>query len=101
MRPFADPLWFYIHISLQLSGYLLGVAGFGIGLKLWQVAPPGTDYTVHGNLGCAVFSVATAQVNFLPVRCCQGCGGVRWIYRLKSLEPKAPAPGTHTCQVSG
>lgn len=62
VRPFADPLWFYIHIFLQLSGYLLGVAGFGIGLKLWTVAPPGTDYTVHGNLGCAVFAVATAQI---------------------------------------
>lgn len=62
VRPFADPLWFYIHISLQLSGYLLGVAGFGIGLKLWYIAPPGWAYTVHGNLGCAVFAFATAQI---------------------------------------
>ena len=68
VRPFAKPLWFYIHIFLQLSGYLLGATGFAIGLMLWNFAPPGADFTVHGTLGCAIFALATAQVAFLPYR---------------------------------
>ena len=75
VRLFANPLWFYIHIFLQLSGYLLGAAGFAIGLMLWNFAPPSAEFTVHGTLGCAIFALATAQVAFLPYR--QWWRGVR------------------------
>ncbi|KAG5524541.1 hypothetical protein RHGRI_031262 [Rhododendron griersonianum] len=32
--PRADPLWFYTHVSLQLSGYFLGMSGGATGLVL-------------------------------------------------------------------
>eukprot|EP00270_Netrium_digitus_P004979 TRINITY_DN16488_c0_g1_i2.p1 TRINITY_DN16488_c0_g1~~TRINITY_DN16488_c0_g1_i2.p1 ORF type:complete len:390 (+),score=40.92 TRINITY_DN16488_c0_g1_i2:129-1298(+) len=31
VRPFLDPIWFYVHIATQLSAYLLGTAAFGLG----------------------------------------------------------------------
>jgi hypothetical protein len=63
LRPFAwaDPLWFYLHIICQLTGYALGVVGWGLGLKLQKYATPIKYY--HRNLGIAIFVFATLQVN--------------------------------------
>ncbi|KAL9670111.1 hypothetical protein QQ045_007662 [Rhodiola kirilowii] len=30
----ADPAWFYLHIACQTSAYIIGVDGWGTGLKL-------------------------------------------------------------------
>lgn len=68
LRPFAwaDPLWFYLHIICQLTGYALGVVGWGLGLKLQKYATPIKYY--HRNLGIAIFVFATLQVLAVVLR---------------------------------
>lgn len=63
----ADPAWFYLHIACQCSGYILGVAGWGLGLKLGSESA-GITYQPHRNLGIAIFSLATLQVFALLLR---------------------------------
>ncbi|KAK4845813.1 hypothetical protein QYF36_009381 [Acer negundo] len=69
LRPFEgmDPAWFYLHISCQLSAYIIGVAGWGTGLKLGSESK-GITYTTHRNLGIALFSLCTLQVFALFLR---------------------------------
>lgn len=65
--PAADPAWFYIHGSLQVSAYAIGVAGWGTGMKLGSESK-GIKYSGHRNIGIALFCLATLQVklvNFL------------------------------------
>lgn len=67
LRPFAfaDPVWLYIHITFQITGYILGVVGWGMGLQLQKYANP-IQYR-HRNLGVAIFTLATLQVHsFVP-----------------------------------
>ncbi|VAI08830.1 unnamed protein product [Triticum turgidum subsp. durum] len=63
----ADPAWFYLHITCQISGYVLGVAGWGLGLKLGSESK-GLTYTTHRNIGIAIFCLATLQVFALFLR---------------------------------
>ncbi|XP_059660050.1 cytochrome b561 and DOMON domain-containing protein At3g25290-like [Cornus florida] len=63
----ADPLWFYLHVFCQFSGYVIGVAGWGTGLKLGSESK-GVQYTGHRNIGIALFSLATIQVFALLLR---------------------------------
>ncbi|XP_051183312.1 cytochrome b561 and DOMON domain-containing protein At5g47530-like [Lolium perenne] len=63
----ADPAWFYLHITCQISGYALGVGGWGLGLKLGSESA-GLTYNPHRNIGIAIFSLATAQVFALFMR---------------------------------
>ncbi|RCV46118.1 hypothetical protein SETIT_9G506700v2 [Setaria italica] len=63
----ADPAWFYLHIACQCSGYILGVAGWGLGLKLGSESV-GVTYHPHRNIGIAIFSLATLQVFALLLR---------------------------------
>ncbi|KAL6645025.1 hypothetical protein ACP70R_016633 [Stipagrostis hirtigluma subsp. patula] len=63
----ADPAWFYLHIACQCSGYILGVAGWGLGLKLGSESK-GTTYQPHRSIGIAIFCLATLQVFALLVR---------------------------------
>ncbi|AED94011.1 unnamed protein product [Arabidopsis thaliana] len=67
MKVFADPTWFYLHIAFQVSGYVIGVAGWATGIKLGNDSP-GTSYSTHRNLGIALFTFATLQVFALLVR---------------------------------
>lgn len=62
-----DPAWFYLHVSCQLIGYALGVAGWGIGLNLGSKSK-GVQYTTHRNLGISLFSLATLQITALFLR---------------------------------
>ncbi|XVF29286.1 hypothetical protein REPUB_Repub15cG0107800 [Reevesia pubescens] len=57
----ADPAWFYLHVFCQTSGYAIGVAGWGTGLKLGSESA-GITYSGHRNIGIAVFVLATMQV---------------------------------------
>ncbi|XP_072977275.1 cytochrome b561 and DOMON domain-containing protein At5g47530-like [Typha angustifolia] len=57
----ADPVWFYLHIACQCSGYILGVAGWGLGLKLGSESK-GITYHTHRNIGIVLFLLATLQV---------------------------------------
>jgi len=63
----ADPAWFYLHITCQMSGYALGVAGWGLGLKLGSESV-GLIYHPHRNIGIAIFCLATLQVFALFLR---------------------------------
>ncbi|GJN30569.1 hypothetical protein PR202_gb18882 [Eleusine coracana subsp. coracana] len=63
----ADPAWFYLHIACQCSGYILGVAGWGLGLKLGSESV-GITYKPHRNIGIAMFCLATLQVFALLLR---------------------------------
>ncbi|KAL9241169.1 hypothetical protein vseg_015311 [Gypsophila vaccaria] len=63
----ADPAWFYMHITCQCSAYILGVAGWGMGLKLGSQSV-GIVYNPHRNIGIALFCLATLQVFALFLR---------------------------------
>ncbi|CAI9770672.1 unnamed protein product [Fraxinus pennsylvanica] len=65
--PSTDPLWFYLHVSCQISAYAIGVAGWGTGLKLGSQSK-GVQYSVHRNIGIALFSLATVQIFALLLR---------------------------------
>lgn len=65
LRPICganNPLWFYVHVSCQCTGYILGVAGWGLGMKL-QSYNKGAIFYKHRNLGIAIFAFATFQVS--------------------------------------
>ncbi|MQM11495.1 hypothetical protein Taro_044405 [Colocasia esculenta] len=57
----ADPAWFYLHVSCQLTGYAVGVAGWGTGLYLGNKSK-GFHHTTHRSIGIALFCLATLQV---------------------------------------
>lgn len=63
----ADPAWFYLHVACQCSAYIIGVAGWGIGLKLGSDSK-GITYHSHRNIGIALFCLATLQVFALLLR---------------------------------
>ncbi|KAM0044506.1 putative cytochrome b561 and DOMON domain-containing protein [Helianthus debilis subsp. tardiflorus] len=65
--PAADPAWFYLHGSLQVSAYGIGVAGWVTGLKLGSESK-GVEYTTHRNIGITLFCLATLQVLALFLR---------------------------------
>ncbi|KAL8026889.1 hypothetical protein ABFX02_14G059100 [Erythranthe guttata] len=65
--PSADPAWFYLHVSCQVSAYAIGVAGWATGLKLGSESK-GVTYSYHRNIGIALFVLSTLQVLALLLR---------------------------------
>ncbi|PKA53610.1 Auxin-induced in root cultures protein 12 [Apostasia shenzhenica] len=63
----ADPAWFYLHVGCQCSAYIVGVAGWGIGIKLGNDSK-GITYNSHRNIGIALFILGTLQVFALFLR---------------------------------
>ncbi|CAA0812529.1 Cytochrome b561 and DOMON domain-containing protein [Striga hermonthica] len=63
----ANPAWFYLHVTCQASAYIVGVAGWGTGLKLGRDSP-GVKHTVHRNIGIAIFALATLQASAILFR---------------------------------
>ncbi|KAL2245879.1 cytochrome b561 and DOMON domain-containing protein At5g47530-like [Sesamum indicum] len=63
----ANPAWFYLHITCQSSAYIMGVVGWGLGLKLGHDSP-GVQGTAHRNIGITLFILATIQVFALFLR---------------------------------
>ncbi|KAL7142846.1 hypothetical protein ABFS83_08G151900 [Erythranthe nasuta] len=63
----ANPMWFYLHVACQLSGYVVGVAGWATGIKLGSESP-GIVHTTHRNIGITIFALATLQVLSLKFR---------------------------------
>ncbi|KAK9108019.1 hypothetical protein Syun_024030 [Stephania yunnanensis] len=53
-------MWFYAHTGIQLSAFVLGAAGFGIGVQLGKMSP-GVAYRLHRKLGIAAFSLGSLQ----------------------------------------
>ncbi|KAG5561073.1 hypothetical protein RHGRI_004177 [Rhododendron griersonianum] len=65
--PKADPLWFYVHITLQLPGYLLGMAGGATGLYL-GVKSAGVHHPCHMGIGFTLFCLGLLQISALFLR---------------------------------
>ncbi|KAJ4976484.1 hypothetical protein NE237_001590 [Protea cynaroides] len=63
----AQPAWFYLHIACQSSAYIVGVAGWGTGLKLGSESS-GVQYDSHRNIGITLFVLGTLQVFALLLR---------------------------------
>ncbi|RDY02670.1 Cytochrome b561 and DOMON domain-containing protein, partial [Mucuna pruriens] len=63
----ADPAWFYLHVTCQTSAYIIGVAGWGTGLKLGSDSV-GIEYNTHRTLGIVLFCLGTLQVFALLLR---------------------------------
>ncbi|KAG6508000.1 hypothetical protein ZIOFF_033355 [Zingiber officinale] len=57
----VDPAWFYLHISCQMLGYVIGVAGWATGLVLGNKSK-GIVHTNHRNIGITLFTFCTLQV---------------------------------------
>lgn len=65
--PSADPAWFYLHISCQISAYAIGVAGWGTGMKLGSESE-GFEFSDHRNIGISLFVLATLQMSAFFLR---------------------------------
>ncbi|KAG8087885.1 hypothetical protein GUJ93_ZPchr0010g9820 [Zizania palustris] len=63
----ADPAWFYLHVACQLIGYGVGVSGFATGIHLGNLSK-GITYSLHRNIGIAVFALGTLQIFALFLR---------------------------------
>ncbi|KAL4562543.1 hypothetical protein LXL04_034750 [Taraxacum kok-saghyz] len=63
----ADPAWFYLHVTCQTAGYIVGVAGWATGIRLGSQSP-GIQFTSHRVIGIILFSLATLQVIALLIR---------------------------------
>ncbi|CAH1439911.1 unnamed protein product [Lactuca virosa] len=63
----ADPAWFYLHVTCQTAGYIIGVAGWATGIRLGSQSP-GIQFTSHRVIGIILFCLATLQVIALLVR---------------------------------
>ncbi|KAL3646063.1 hypothetical protein CASFOL_011243 [Castilleja foliolosa] len=63
----ANPVWFYLHVTCQTAAYIVGVAGWGTGLKLGSDSA-GIEQTTHRNIGITLFTLATLQVFALLLR---------------------------------
>lgn len=61
VRPFKAKSWYALHVSCQIVGYILGTAGWIIGLCLGKVS---THYSFHTHriLAIFIFSFTTLQV---------------------------------------
>ncbi|KAL5101280.1 hypothetical protein RYX36_005607 [Vicia faba] len=56
-----EPLWFYLHIGCQLSGFLIGTAAFVIGLVLGHSSRYYIFHT-HRDFGILIFTFSTIQM---------------------------------------
>lgn len=65
--PKADPLWFYVHITLQLPGYLLGMTGGATGLYL-GIKSAGVHHPCHMGIGITLFCLGLLQISALFLR---------------------------------
>ena len=57
----ADPAWFYLHVGCQSIAYIVGVAGWGTGLKLGSESAS-IQYDAHRTIGIILFCLGTLQV---------------------------------------
>ncbi|BAT77320.1 hypothetical protein LR48_Vigan01g324900 [Vigna angularis] len=63
----ADPAWFYLHITCQASAYIVGISGFGTGLKLGSDSE-GVEYDTHRAIAIVLVCLGTLQVFALFLR---------------------------------
>lgn len=60
--PFKGNDWYSLHVVSQLSGFLLGTVGWGLGLAIKNAAKE-TSMSTHGILGTIIFAFAALQPN--------------------------------------
>ena len=67
LRPLSgrNLAWFYIHVTCQCTGYVMGVASWAMGLRLYTYHDGGAA-TKHRNIGISIFALATLQVSINP-----------------------------------
>ncbi|EPS63753.1 hypothetical protein M569_11030, partial [Genlisea aurea] len=63
----AAPTWFYLHVSCQSTGYIIGVAGWATGIRLGSRSP-GVAFPAHRFIGILIFCLATLQMTALLLR---------------------------------
>lgn len=66
LRSFTESAWFYVHVCFQTVGYMLGVTGWALGMKLRT--DTGVIHASHQNIGITLFVLATLQVFALILR---------------------------------
>lgn len=59
-----DPTWFYLHASIQTTGFVGGVVGNICGLFL--TSKVSSDVTHHKNIGLVILILGFLQVNSSP-----------------------------------
>ncbi|KAJ4846157.1 hypothetical protein Tsubulata_025099 [Turnera subulata] len=57
----VHPAWYDLHRACQIMAFCLGVAGWGIGIKLGSVSR-GINFSKHKNIGIALLVMAAVQV---------------------------------------
>ncbi|KAK7385974.1 hypothetical protein VNO78_31988 [Psophocarpus tetragonolobus] len=57
----CDPMWFYLHIGCQLTGFLVGTTGWAIGLSLGHSSRYYT-FQAHRTYGILIFTFSTVQM---------------------------------------
>ncbi|KAJ4836760.1 hypothetical protein Tsubulata_031064, partial [Turnera subulata] len=60
----VHPAWYDLHRACQIMAFCLGVAGWGIGIKLGS-ASRGINFSKHKNIGIALLVMAAVQVSAL------------------------------------
>jgi hypothetical protein len=55
-----DPLWFYLHVGVQLAGFIIGLAGVVAGVALYNKIQ--ADIPAHRGLGVFVLFLGILQV---------------------------------------
>ena len=70
LRPLSgsNPAWFFIHVTCQCTGYILGVVAWAMGMKLHSYNVRGAVPVKHRNVGISIFVLATLQVLAVVVR---------------------------------
>ncbi|XP_057513253.1 cytochrome b561 and DOMON domain-containing protein At4g12980-like [Actinidia eriantha] len=66
--PSTDPLWFYLHIALQLPGYIIGMTGGATGLLLLLRKSSGIRQPCHMGIGILLCCLGLLQVSALIFR---------------------------------
>ncbi|KAL5126322.1 Cytochrome b561 and DOMON domain-containing protein [Glycine soja] len=56
-----EPMWFNLHIGCQLTGFLVGITGWAIGLSLGHSSRYYT-FHAHRNYGILIFTLSTVQM---------------------------------------
>lgn len=66
-----EPLWYYIHSSVQFIGFFVGLSGVAVGRTLYELVH--ADFNSHRSIGYIVLALSVLQVILsliLNLTCC-------------------------------
>lgn len=56
--------WYSVHVLSQISGFILGTIGWGLGFSIHRAAKdPKRTMSLHGIIGTLIFALAAIQVS--------------------------------------